>query len=90
MSFSSALRAAIPQMLASGQFKKVEGTANTAGVEGPPVNIRGMSVGPGVAGVAPVGAPVSLNSGGFSGLMSAGPMQGYGVAGVAPVGARLL
>jgi hypothetical protein len=45
-------------MLASGQFKKVEGTANTAGVEGPPVNIRGMSVGPGVAGVAPVGAPV--------------------------------
>jgi hypothetical protein len=48
----------IPQMLASGQFKKVEGTANTAGVEGPPVNIRGMSVGPGVAGVAPVGAPV--------------------------------
>jgi hypothetical protein len=87
MSFSSALRAAIPQMLASGQFKKVEGTANTAGVEGPPVNIRGMSVGPGVAGVAPVGAPVSLNSGGFSGLMSAGPMQGSGVAGVAPVGA---
>jgi hypothetical protein len=77
----------IPQMLASGQFKKVEGTANTAGVEGPPVNIRGMSVGPGVAGVAPVGAPVSLNSGGFSGLMSAGPMQGSGVAGVAPVGA---
>ena len=87
MSFSSALRAAIPQMLASGQFKKVEGTANPAVVEGPPVNIRGMSVGPGVAGVAPVGAPASLNSGGFSGLMSAGPMQGSGVAGVAPVGA---
>ena len=68
MSFSSALRAAIPQMLASGQFKKVEGTANTAGVEGPPVNIRGMSVGPGVAGVAPVGAPAAMNSGGFSGV----------------------
>ena len=68
MSFSSALRAAIPQMLASGQFKKVEGTANPAVVEGPPVNIRGMSVGPGVAGVAPVGAPAAINSGGFSGL----------------------
>jgi hypothetical protein len=87
MIFSSMLKSMIPQMLASGQFKKVEGTANTAGVEGPPVNIRGMSVGPGVAGVAPVGAPASLNSGGFSGLMSAGPMQGSGVAGVAPVGA---
>jgi hypothetical protein len=87
MIFSSMLKSMIPQMLASGQFKKVEGTANTAGVEGPPVNIRGMSVGPGVAGVAPVGAPASLNSGGFSGLMSAGPMQGSGVAVVAPVGA---
>jgi hypothetical protein len=87
MIFSSMLKSMIPQMLASGQFKKVEGTANTAGVEGPPVNIRGMSVGPGVAGVAPVGAPAAMNSGGFSGLMSAGPMQGSGVAGVAPVGA---
>jgi hypothetical protein len=87
MIFSSMLKSMIPQMLASGQFKKVEGTANTAGVEGPPVNIRGMSVGPGVAGVAPVGAPASLNSGGFSGLMSAGPMQGSGVAVATPGGA---
>lgn len=68
MIFSSMLKSMIPQMLASGQFKKVEGTANTAGVEGPPVNIRGMSVGPGVAGVAPVGAPAAMNSGGFSGV----------------------
>ena len=75
--FGSALRAAIPQMLASGQFKKVEGADNNAVVEGPPVNIRGMSVGPmqgsGVAVAAPVGSPATTNSGGFFsgvGLMS--------------------
>jgi hypothetical protein len=36
MIFSSVLRSMIPQMLASGQLQEVEGTANTAGVEGPP------------------------------------------------------
>ena len=74
--FSSALRSMIPQMVASGQLKKVDtpGQAPGGGMS-PMVPPQAMKVGPmqgsGIAVATPGGAPAVVQGGGLSsGLMS--------------------
>lgn len=74
--FSSALRSMIPQMVASGQFKKVDTPDQVSGGGmSPRVQPQAIKVGPmqgsGVAVPTPGGAPAVVQGGGFnSGIMS--------------------
>ena len=80
MIFSSVLRSMIPQMVASGQLKKVDTPAQAPGGGMSPmvqplhhmVQPQAMKVGPmqgsGIAVATPGGAPAAMNSGGFSGV----------------------
>ena len=74
--FSSVLRSMIPQMVASGQLKKVDTPAQApGGGMSPMVPPQAIKVGPmqgsGIAVATPGGAPAVVQGGGFnSGLMS--------------------
>ena len=74
--FSSALRSMIPQMVASGQLKKVDTPDQVSGGGmSPRVQPQAIKVGPmqgsGVAVPTPGGAPAVVQGGGFnSGIMS--------------------
>ena len=68
--FSSALRSMIPQMVASGQFKKVDTPGQVSRVQPQAIKVGPMQ-GSGIAVPTPGGAPAVVQGGGFSsGLMS--------------------